>query len=39
MRDPLVRVPADVLVGLVNKFEAPNEEVLKYVDEIIEVEW
>ena len=39
MRDKDVRVPSDILVGLVNKFEAPNEEVLKYVDEIIEVEW
>ena len=39
MREKDVRVPSDILVGLVNKFEAPNEEVLKYVDEIIEVEW
>ena len=39
MRLEAVRVPDDVLVGLVNKFEQPNDEVLKYVDEVYEVEW
>ena len=39
MREEDVRVPSDILVGLVNKFEAPSDEVLKYVDEVIEVEW
>ena len=39
MRDEKVRVPANVLVGLVDKFEAPNQEVLDNVDEVIEVKW
>lgn len=39
MRDEEVRVPEDVLIGLYNKFEEPNDEVLSYVDEVIEVNW
>ena len=39
LRDVEVRVPDNILVGLVNKFEAPNEEVLKLVDEVREVKW
>lgn len=39
MRDEEVRVPEDVLIGLYNKFEEPNDEVLSYVDEVIEVSW
>ena len=39
LREVAMRVPDDILIGLVNKFEQPNEEVLKYVDEVREVEW
>ena len=39
MREEALRVPDDILVGLVNKFEAPNKEVLDLVDEVIEVRW
>ena len=39
MREVAVRVPDDILVGLVNKFEQPNQEVKDLVDEIIEVRW
>ena len=39
MREVSVRVPDDVLVELVNKFEEPNQEVKDLVDEIIEVKW
>ena len=39
MREVSVRVPDDVLVELVNKFEQPNQEVKDLVDEIIEVKW
>lgn len=39
MREVAVRVPDDILVGLVNKFEEPNQEVKDLVDEIIEVRW
>ncbi len=38
-REVEVRVPDFILEGLVNKFEEPNEEVLKLVDEVIEVKW
>ena len=34
-----VRVPDPILEALVNKFEAPNQEVLDLVDEVREVEW
>ena len=34
-----VRVPEDILEGLINKFEEPNEEVLKYLDEVRYVIW
>ena len=33
------RVPENVLVALVNKFEEPNEEVLKLINEIRYVYW
>lgn len=33
------RVPEDVLVTLVNKFEEPSKEVLDLVDEVITVKW
>ena len=33
------RVPEDVLVTLVNKFEEPSKEVLDLVDEVITVRW
>lgn len=33
------KVPDDVLVGLVNKFEEPSEEVLSLVDEVMTVTW
>ena len=39
MREVTQRVPDDILVGLVNKFEEPNQEVKDLVDEIIEVRW
>ena len=38
-RDANCRVPENILVGLVKKFEEPNEEVLKYVDEVITINW
>lgn len=38
-RDEKVRVPENILVGLVNKFEEPNQEVLNIVDEVITVNW
>ena len=38
-REEAVRVPENVLVGLCNKFEMPNEQVKNIVDEIIEVRW
>ena len=38
-RDANCRVPENILVGLVNKFEEPNEEVLKYIDEVITINW
>ena len=33
------KVPEDVIVMMFNKFEQPNEEVLSYIDELIEVKW
>ena len=33
-RDERVRVPEQILIGLVNKFEEPNEEVYENIDEI-----
>ena len=39
LREEEVRVPDSILVGLVNKFEAPSEEVLALVDEVREVSW
>lgn len=33
------KVPDDILVGLVNKFEEPSKEVLSLVDEVITVKW
>jgi len=39
MREPECRVPDDILVGLVNKFEAPSKEVLDLVNEVREVNW
>ena len=33
------RVPEDILEGLINKFEEPNEEVLSYIDEVRYVYW
>ena len=39
LREKAVRVPDDILVGLVNKFEEPNEEVKNLVDEVIEIRW
>ena len=38
-RDEEVQVPPDILVDLYNKFEAPSQEVLDLVDEVIEVKW
>ena len=38
-RDPNCRVPENILVGLVNKFEEPNNEVLSYVDEVQTINW
>lgn len=39
LREEAVRVPEDILIGLVNKFEAPSKEVLALVDEVREVNW
>ena len=39
MREENVRVPEDILVGLVNKFEPPSQEVLDLVNEVITVTW
>ena len=39
LREEHVRVPADILEGLINKFEEPNEEVLSYVDELRYFYW
>lgn len=39
LRQEEVRVPDNILVMLVDKFEAPSEEVLSLVDEVREVSW
>ena len=39
LRKQEYRVPEDILEGLINKFEEPNEDVLKYIDEIRYVYW
>ena len=39
LREKAVRVPDDILVQLVNKFEAPSKRVLDLVDEIVQVNW
>lgn len=39
LRDPAVRVPEDILVQLVNKFEEPNEEVYYFLNEVRYVYW
>ncbi len=33
------KVPDDVLIQLVNKFEPPSKEVLDLVNEVIEIKW
>ena len=33
------KVPDDVLITLVNKFEEPSKEVLDLVDEVITIQW
>ena len=38
-RDENVRVPEEIMVGLINKFEEPNEEVLSYIDELRYIIW
>lgn len=38
-RDWSNRVPEDILVTLVNKFEEPSKEVLDLVDEVMTVKW
>lgn len=38
-REVEVRVPDPILVGLVNKFEDPSEEVLQLVDEVRTIKW
>ena len=39
LRPEEVRVPEHIITMMFNKFEQPSEEVLSYVDEIIEVKW
>ncbi|MBR4377533.1 MAG: AAA family ATPase [Bacilli bacterium] len=39
LRDPLVRVPENILIDLYNKFEEPNEEVYNNINEIWYVYW
>ena len=39
LREEKMQVPGDILVGLVNKFEAPSQEVLDLVDEVTEIRW
>ena len=39
LREEAMRVPEDILIGLVNKFEVPSKEVLALVDEVREVNW
>lgn len=38
-RPEYAKVPDNIIVDLFNKFENPSEEVLKYIDELIEVRW
>ena len=38
-RPPECRVPDNIIEMLFNKFEQPNEEVLKLVNEVYEVRW
>ena len=38
-RPEYAKVPDNIIVDLYHKFEQPSEEVLKYIDEIIEVKW
>ena len=38
-REIEVRVPEHILIGLVNKFENPNKQVLDLVDEVITINW
>ena len=38
-RQEEVRVPDNILIGLVDKFEDPSQEVLDLVDEVREVKW
>lgn len=33
------KVPDDILIGLVHKFEEPNEKVLSLVDKVITIKW
>ena len=39
LRSEEVRVPDNIIEMLFNKFEQPSDEVLKWVDEVIEVRW
>ena len=39
LRSEECRVPDTIIEMLFNKFEQPNDEVLKWVDEVIEVRW
>lgn len=39
LRPAEVRVPENIIVYMFNKFEKPSEEVLKYLDELVEVKW
>lgn len=39
LREEHVRVPEQILIQLVNKFEEPNEEVLNNVDELWYIYW
>ncbi len=39
LRPESCRVPDHVVVEMFEKFEQPSEEVLSYVDELIEVKW
>ena len=38
-RTEALRVPENILKGLVNKFEEPSKEVLDQVDEVITITW
>ena len=39
LRPDECRVPDNIIVEMFKKFEQPNEEVLSYIDELIEVKW